>query len=326
MNERQPPDICYSPRLLYFLLMTLCGNLLLGLFLLIGLSGSSPEVIPVDRDSWRDTLGTICRNYQGKALSCSRTADGIRANLETAVQLMETARREQFLDQVDELLKLRQELQGMQQELDCSIGMPNCTSDGKVERSAADLLDSCDSPGRITCQELVSEMDEQSIEALLTYRQYGLLSDRNKEIAQRLETLRRTIQAAATGDPPCRSTRDCLDEARLRHGLEGLPLLRFACHDFLESGEACEELGWALFTGAWGNDGVYGDIDEAMNSLKRACSLGSKSACARVAEIPRKYDLSEKRVEMGKKNRSFYELLKEIRAGSGQEVPAPPVQ
>jgi hypothetical protein len=204
--------------------------------------------------------------------------------------------------------------------------MPNCTPDGKVEPAATKLLDTCDTPGQITCPELVRQMDSQAVEVHVRYRDYGPVSERNDQITQRLQTLQGTVQAASLSDIPCRSTRDCLDEARLRHGLEGLPLLRFACHDFLESGEACEELGWALFTGAWGNDGVYGDIDEAMNSLKRACSLGSKSACARVAEIPRKYDLSEKRVEMGKKNRSFYELLKEIRAGSGQEVPAPPVQ
>jgi hypothetical protein len=306
--------------------MTFYGNLLFGLAVLTGLFGSSQEVIPVDRDSWRATLTNICRDFPRSALGCSRTADGIRVNLESAGRIMETARREQFQDQVDELVELNRELLEMQHELDCSVVMPDCTPDGQVDPAASELLDSCDTPGRITCPELVKQMDGQAVEVRVRYRGYDLIMERNSEIARRLQSLEGTVQAASTRDIPCRSSRDCLDAARLRHGPDGLPLLRFACHDFLESGEACKELGQALFTGAWGNDGVYGDIDEGMKNLKRACSLGSESACARVREIPRKFDLSEKRVEMEKKNRFFYELLKQNRAGSGEEVPPPPVQ
>ena len=306
--------------------MTRWGKLLLGLALLLGLSGSSREVVPVDRDTWRDTLENFCRVHQARALGCSRTAAAIRVNMETAAQMTETAGREQFSDQVDELLKLARDLQAMDGELDCSVAMPYCTPDGKVERSAADMLDSCDTSGQIACPELIEQMDGQVVETTLRYREYGLISDRNNELTQRLQTLQGIIEAGSTGDTPCRSTRDCLDAARLRQGLEGMPFLRFACHDFLKSGEACEELGWALFTGAWGTDGVYGDIDEGMKTLERACSLGRRSACATVREIPGKFDLSEKRVEMGKKNLFFYDLLKRTRAGSGQEVPAPPVQ
>jgi hypothetical protein len=304
--------------------MTACGKLLLGLALLAGLTDSPPVNVPVDRDTWRNTLEAICRNYQSTALSCSRTADRIRANLETAGEQTETARREQFLDQVDELLKLSQELQGMQQDLDCSIGMPNCTSDGKVETSAADMLDSCDAPGQISCPDLVEQMDQQAVEAHIRYRDYGLIGERNIEITQALRTLQETVQTASVSDIPCRSTRECLDQARLLHGMKGMPFLRFACHDFLAGAEACEELGQALFTGEWGNDGVYGDIDEAMKSLKRAFRLDSRSACARVKEIAGQIDLSQKRVEMGNKNRSFYDQLKQNRARCGEEVPPPP--